>query len=81
MIFSVSLLPVFGVLVSVTFHLMCVHIFSSVCVAKWPSFGKELLTWLTICYLCIWTICNLSIFRFGFDGWIWVLTASVPGLC
>ena len=21
------------------------------------------------------------IFRFGFEGWIWVLIASVPGLC
>ena len=44
-----SLLPVFGVKVSVTFHLMCVQIiFSSVSVAKWPSFGKQLLTGLTI---------------------------------
>ena len=45
-----------------TFHLMCVHIiFSSVCVAEWPLFGKELLTRLTICHicsLCILTICN-----------------------
>ena len=23
----------------------------------------------------------LVIFRFGFEGWIWVLIASVPGLC
>ena len=31
----------FGVRVSVTFHLMCVHIiFSSVSVAEWPPFGK-----------------------------------------
>ena len=36
-----SLLPVFGVRVSVTFHLMLVHIiFSSVSVAEWPPFGK-----------------------------------------
>ena len=36
-----SLLHVFGVRVSVTFHLMCVHIiFSSVSVAEWPPFGK-----------------------------------------
>ena len=41
------------------FHLMFVHItFSSVCDAEWPSFGKELLTRLTICSLCILTICN-----------------------
>ena len=33
-----------------TFHLMFVHIcFSLVWVAEWPSFGKELLTRLTIC--------------------------------
>ena len=31
----------FGVRVSVTFHLTCVHIiFSSVSVAEWPPFGK-----------------------------------------
>ena len=23
----------------------------------------------------------LVIFRFGFEGWIWVLIASVPGFC
>ena len=41
-----------------TFHLTCVHIiFSSVWVAEWPRFGKELLTRLTICSLCILTIC------------------------
>ena len=35
-----SRLPVFGVKVSVTFHLTCVHIiFSSVSVAEWPPFG------------------------------------------
>ena len=39
-------------------------IFSSVWVAKWPSFGKELLTRLTICSLCILTICNFSYFLF-----------------
>ena len=40
----------FGVRVSVTFHLTCVH-FSSVKDAEWPPFGKELLFGLTICYL------------------------------
>ena len=55
-----SLLPVFGVRVSVTFHHIFVHIiFSSVWVAQWPPFGKELPTRLTICSLCILTICNL----------------------
>ena len=46
-----------------TFHLMCVHLnFSSVWVAEWPPFGKKLLTRLTICSLCILTICNVSYF-------------------
>ena len=32
----------FGVRVSVTFHLMCVHIIcSSVWVAEWPAFGER----------------------------------------
>ena len=45
-----SLLPVFGVRVSVIFHLTCVNIiFSSVWVAEWPPFWKQLLTRLTIC--------------------------------
>ena len=65
-----------------SFHLTCVHIiFSSVWVAEWPPLGKYLLARLTICSLCILTICNLVIFRFGFEGWIWVLVAQVPGLC
>ena len=42
---------------------MCVHIlFSSVWVAEWPPFWKELLTRLTICSLCNLTICNFSYF-------------------
>ena len=46
-----------------TCHLMSVHIiFSSVWVAEWLSFGKELLTRLIICSLCILTICNFSFF-------------------
>ena len=54
----------FSVRVSVTFHLTCVHIiFSSV--AKWAPFGKQLLTRLVICSLCILTICNISYFPFG----------------
>ena len=36
-----SLLPVFGVRVSVTFHLTCVYIiFILGSVAEWPPFGK-----------------------------------------
>ena len=42
------------------FHLMCVHIiFSMVSVAEWPPFEKLLLTQLTICSLCILTICKI----------------------
>ena len=49
------------------FQLMFVHIiFSSVLVAEWPYFGKELLPRLTICSLCILTICNFSYFPFWF---------------
>ena len=55
--------------------------FSSVYVAEWPPFGKELLTRLTICSLCIMSICNLSYFPFSFEGGIWVLIAPVPGPC
>ena len=58
---------------------MCVHIFSSVWVAKWPSFGKKLLTGLTMCSLCILT-CNFSYFPICFERWIWVVIASVPGI-
>ena len=54
-------LPVFGVRVSVFVHI----IFSLVWVAEWQLFGKELHPRLTICSLCILTICNFS-YRFGF---------------
>ena len=72
----------FGVRVSVAFNLMCVHIIlSSVSVAERALFGKYLLTWLTICSLCILTICDTSNFRFGFEDCTWVRIASVPDLC
>ena len=60
----------------VTFQLTLVH-FSLV------RFGllSGHLTRLTICFLCILTICIISNFPFGFEGWIWVLVASVPDLC
>ena len=65
-----------------TFHLICVHInFRSVWFAEWPPFWKDLLNLLTICSLCTLTIYNFSFSRFGFEGWIWVRIASVPGLC
>ena len=65
--------PVFGVRVSVKFHLMCD---SSVWLAVWPPFGRELLTRLTICSLCVLTVVILSISRFDFEGGI-----CVPGHC
>ena len=59
---------------------MCVHInFSSVQIAEWQPFGKELLTRLTIFSLCILTICNFSYFPFGLEVGIWVLIAPVRG--
>ena len=64
-----------------TFHLMCVYItcmLSSVWIAEWPPFGKELLTRLAVCSLCILTICSFS--YFGFEGWVWALISSVSGL-
>ena len=39
---------------------VCSYYFSSVLVAEWPHFGKELLPQLTICSLCILTVCNFS---------------------
>ena len=51
-----------------SFRLMCVHIiFSSVSVAEWPPFRKKLLTRLTICFLCILTICNFPFWFLGLD--------------
>ena len=43
---------------------VCLSYFRSVSVAEWPPFGKKLLTRLTICSLCILTICNISYFPF-----------------
>ena len=59
---------------------VCLYYFSSVSVAECPPFGKKLLTRLTICSLCILTICNISYFPFWFKVWIWFLIASVPDL-
>ena len=65
-----------GVRVSVTFHLMCVHIiFSSVSVAELPPFHSVDHIF-SLYYFVI-----LVIFRFSFEAWIWVLISSVPGLC
>ena len=55
--------------------------FISVWVVEWPRCEKELLTRLTICSLCILTIFNFSYFPSGYEGWICVLIAPVPGHC
>ena len=53
----------FGVRVSVMFHFMFVHYtFSSVWVAEWPPFGKELPARLAICSHCILSIYNNRLF-------------------
>ena len=61
--FCGSLLPVFVVRVSITLLLL-----STVRIAEWPLFGKELLTQLTICPLFILTICKFGYFQFWFLG-------------
>ena len=66
---SLDPLPISGVRFSAMFQLMFVKsIFSSVWVAEWSPFGKKLPTWLTICSLCILTICDFSYFPFWFFG-------------
>ena len=76
------MLPVFGVRVSVTFYLMCVHYtFNSVLVAEWPPFGKELPFRLAVSSHCILSICNFSYFPFGFESRVRFLIASVPVHC
>ena len=51
-----------------TFHLMFRHIiFSLFWAAEWSPFGKELPTRLTICFLCILSICNFSYLVLGQD--------------
>ena len=64
------MLPVVGVRVSVTFHLMFVHIILVRSrLLSGHLFGKScLLTRLTICSLCILTIGNFSYFPFWFWG-------------
>ena len=61
------MLPVFGVSVSVMFHLKFVHYtFSSIWIVEWPTFGKELLILLAKSSLCILSFCNFSYFPFLF---------------
>ena len=47
------------------FHFMFVHYtFSSVWVAKWQPFGKQLPARLAICSHCILSFCNFQYFPF-----------------
>ena len=65
-----------------TFHLKYVKMFfSSVYVAEWPPFRKELPVRLTLCSLRIISVCNFSYFPFRFEGRIWDLIAPIPGHC
>ena len=46
---------------------VCLYYFSSVMVAEWPPFGKELITRLAICFFfLIFEILVIS--RLGFEG-------------
>ena len=65
------------------FHLKCGHF---ILVRFWLLSchlleKKTLLTRLIICSICICLIVILVISDFCFEGWIWVLVTSVPGLC
>ena len=55
--------------------------FGSVKVAEWPPSGKELLTLLTICSLCIFSVCNFYYFPFWFEDGILVWVVLVPCHC
>ena len=57
---------------------MCKYYFSSVWVAEWPPFRKELP--LGLPYV-LFVIKILVLFSFGSEGDIWVLIAPVPGHC
>ena len=61
---------------------MFVHfIFSSVLGAEWPPFGKEMFPRRSYVLFVFCLFVTLVISRTGFEGWIWVLTASAPDLC
>ena len=77
-----SLLPVSGVRVSITFHLMCEHIIlvlfrflsghllGNSCSLGWPYV-----------FFVFWLLVILFISRFGFEGWNLVMTVLVPDIC
>ena len=74
---------IFGVRVSVMFHIMFVHYtFSSVWVAKWPPFRKQLPAQLAICSHCILSINNIYLFPvLVFKSGVCLLIAPVPIHC
>ena len=61
-------------------HYVCslYYIFSSVWVAEWPPFGKELSIRLAVCSHCILSICNFSYFPFGFESRVCFFYSPVP---
>ena len=61
---------------------MFVHnTFKSVCVAEWPPLRKSLPTRLAMFSLCILSIYDFVISRFGFEHGVWFLIVSVPVHC
>ena len=58
------MLPVYGVSFVDVLSYVYTDYFQFGLGAEWPSFGKELLTRLTICSVCILTICNSSYIPF-----------------
>ena len=63
-----------------TFHLTCVHIFSSVSVLAtfWEIAAHSVDHMFSFVFL-LFVISVIS--HFDFEGWIWILIASVPDLC
>ena len=67
---------------SVKFHVTCVNIiFNSVWVAEWPFFSEIAAHSVDHMFSLYFDILILVIAHFGLEGWIWLLIASVPGLC
>ena len=63
---------------------MCLHYLSSVSVAEWPPFKEIAAHSVDNMFSRILTIFNIThvvIPRFGFEGWIKILMATVPDIC
>ena len=58
------MLPVYGVSFGDVLSFVYTDYFQFSLGAEWPPFGKELLTRLTICSVCILTICNFNYIPF-----------------